>query len=155
MTVAAKKKTSPKRVKAEPRSPRPSRKSPSKAKRSPSPKVKREKKELASAKSWHPNPHVAKGWDKVKPNKTAERALVAEMGGGASICFLDPDNLKYPICPKTPTRCAKGSGTAKGGKGCSTQPTCQGINAAALRAQLNRNSNVKNKAAKAAAAWGC
>ena len=50
-----------------------------------------------------------RGWRVSKPSTRPERRLVAKECG-ASKCFLDPKNLKYPVCPaisrSTPsTRC--------------------------------------------------
>ncbi len=51
------------------------------------------------------NPQKAKGWKLIEPKDEKERQELYDYceqkkQGSGKACFLDPTNLKYPICPK-------------------------------------------------------
>ncbi len=62
-------------------------------------------------------------WRELVPKTKKERQSLPRK------CFLDPNNLKYPICAKH-TR----------------KPSCIGLRAASRRASLQRNASIHKKA---------
>lgn len=75
-------------------------------------------------------------WEVKYPRNQRERRETLAKGGRK--CFLQPKQLKYPICPK-------GSKT----------PSCQGILAAKRRAASQRNRTLVNKAGRLQQQYGC
>jgi len=93
---------------------------------------------------WHHGPNVERGWHGVEPKDQHQRkALVRKCGGedraaAKKKCFLDPKNLKYPICPKD-----------------ACQPTCRGLAAARSRAAQMHRKDLVAKADRLAKARRC
>lgn len=77
-----------------------------------------------------------RNWRSKAPRTARERRAVLRRGGPQ--CFLDPKGLKFPVCPRA-----------------SPRPTCQGVNAARLRAQLNRNPRIVKAAERLGFRLGC
>lgn len=77
----------------------------------------------------------SKAWKDLAPKTKEEREKMMKHCGPS--CFLDPDNLAYPICPKSNIR----------KKSC--KPTQQGIKAAYSRAIAVQNTKVIALARKA------
>lgn len=76
-----------------------------------------------------------KGWKELAPYGTSARRQVLDKCG--SQCFLDADNLKYPICPK----CDNGV--------CSCKVNCKGVQSAYNRARQYHTQDIAEKARKA------
>lgn len=84
----------------------------------------------------------SRGWRTRSPKSTNPRRTLYEKCGPT--CFLDPKNLKYPICRSR----------GRGVRGC--KPDCRGILAAYERSrQSNRSSSVARKARRLAKKSRC
>jgi len=88
---------------------------------------------------WHHGSNVMRGWhDKAKSiRRRSSRHAMADRCG-ARECFLEPGQLKYPVCP--PHSC---------------EPSCQGIAAARARALILHRKDLVNKADRLAKKLGC
>jgi hypothetical protein len=89
--------------------------------------AKKNKKSLKRSKRSLSQP--ARGWKKLKPNKTSERKSMLSRCGKK--CFLLPSQLKFPICSKG-----------------SCKINCKGLVAAKNRAAQWKYSSVLKKASK-------
>jgi len=69
-----------------------------------------------------------KSWKDLAPKTKKDRLKMLKVCGPS--CFLDPENLTYPICPKSNIKIK------------SSEPTEQGIRAAYTRAIIVQNSKV-------------
>lgn len=78
----------------------------------------------------------AKGWSKVAPKTKSERESVKQRGGAS--CFLDPKNLKFPVCRKT-----------------DAEFDCRGALAAYRRAKQYGYSDIAKKAINIAKRHSC
>ncbi len=78
---------------------------------------------------------AVRGWKKQSPNRLERRSMISKCG---SACFLDPKNLKYPICEKRSCKCS-----------------CKGIVAAKVRASQYKNSKVRQLADKLINKYNC
>lgn len=83
-----------------------------------------------------------KGWAEIKPKNMADKRRLAKECPDQ--CFLVPDKLKFPICPK-----------CKKGKPCKCVQDCRGLIAAKSRAGAWKYNQVKSMADKIAKKKGC
>lgn len=77
-----------------------------------------------------------KGWTKVAPKTKSERESIKKRGG--ENCFLDPKNLKYPVCRKT-----------------DAEFDCRGALAAYRRARQYKQYDIAKKALNVAKRHSC
>ena len=78
----------------------------------------------------HPRPKRG-SWSRKAPTAKQRRAMPAR-------CFADPKNKKYPMCPAR-----------------SKKPTCQGAQAAYVRARQQHNPSVAKRARAMQRPLGC
>ncbi len=78
---------------------------------------------------------AVRGWKKQSPKRSERKSMITKCG---SACFLDPKNLKYPICQKR-----------------SCKRSCKGIVAAKIRASQYKNSKVRQSADKLINRYKC
>lgn len=76
-----------------------------------------------------------RGWKKQSPRRGSPRVHLMEQCG--KDCFLQPTELKFPICKK----CGKSQ--------CSCKPECSAIIAAKVRASQYRHKRILSRARKA------
>lgn len=91
----------------------------------------------------------SRGWAKAAPKRGRERNLMKKQCG--SKCFLQPKNLKFPVCKSSRGRFGKTSNKA------SCKPDCRGLLSAYRRAQQWKYPAVSrralSRARKARCSW--
>lgn len=85
-------------------------------------------KSCGCGESPKPKRHPKKHWSELAPNSRQERQALFNRCG--RVCFLDPENLKYPVCQYRTKTC---------------KPSPQGLAAARSRARLQKNMVILKK----------
>lgn len=79
---------------------------------------------------------ATRGWGEMKPKtRSSRREMLSKCGKS---CFLEPDQLKYPICPK---------------KSCS--PSCKGIVSANVRAHQYKAEHLYDRINRLKKKYNC
>lgn len=87
-------------------------------------------------KSYEGRGSATRGWSDMKPkSRSSRREMLSKCGKS---CFLEPNELKYPICPN---------------KSCS--PSCKGIVSANVRAHQHKAEHLYDRINKLKKKYNC